>query len=151
MASARRCASPKGCQSEGACGNIVKTAHFSTPDGPGAPPGRVVQAGREPPQGRWTGCPGNPGSQHQRGKCSKGRKSRPTRERIVRIARLETRNCNQEHPERHPGRIARRPRRPSGGVYIAIQNMNGQCSPLCITKGLPKRRCLWKHCENCTL
>ena len=53
MASARRCASAKRRRREEACENIVKTAHFSTPDGPGAPPGRVVQAGREPPQGRW--------------------------------------------------------------------------------------------------
>ena len=89
--------------------------------------GRMVQ--REHARGghSWTGCPGHPGSQHQRGKCSKGRKSRPTCEQIVRIARLETRNCTQEHPKRHPGRIARRPRRPSGGVYIAIQNIAIRC------------------------
>ena len=34
-------------RSEQDCENLVKTAHFGTPDGPGAPPGRVVQAPRE--------------------------------------------------------------------------------------------------------
>ena len=36
-----------GHRSKKACENIVKTAQFCTPDGPGAPPGRVVQAPRE--------------------------------------------------------------------------------------------------------
>ena len=36
-----------GHRSKKTCENIVKTTHFSTPDGPGAPPGRVVQAPQE--------------------------------------------------------------------------------------------------------
>ena len=44
-----------GHRSKKTCENIVKAAQFCTPDGPGAPPGRVVQAPGEPSRGAGRG------------------------------------------------------------------------------------------------